>query len=135
DAAVPVEPGAAAGQPAVGGRQPARVRGTGRRGHHEGHLRPRRGAGGVAGIVPPRAVTFDYWNTLFSEPVPGAAGDARLRRFRGWLMHRGADYPDEIVLDAHRSALEAHWESWRSGRQFGSPGAVNHVLALLRLDL
>lgn len=42
---------------------------------------------------------------------------------------------DDVLLEAHDSARHAHWLEWRAGRQFGSPGAVNHIVAALRLEL
>jgi putative hydrolase of the HAD superfamily len=80
---------------------------------------------------PPRAVTFDFWYTLF---VPG--GDTvrlRARRLAGPLRAS-----EEAVLEALADALAVHNAEWRAGRLWGAcecaelllrrfPGAASDV--------
>ncbi|HKF77769.1 MAG TPA: HAD family hydrolase [Candidatus Dormibacteraeota bacterium] len=60
----------------------------------------------------PRAVTFDFWNTLFE---PGR-DTLRLRALRlaGWL-----EAPEEAVRTALVDAFELHNAEWRAGRCWG----------------
>lgn len=60
----------------------------------------------------PRAVTFDFWNTLF-EPGPETLR-LRASRLAGWL-----EAPEDAVHAALVDAFELHNVEWRAGRCWG----------------
>lgn len=67
-----------------------------------------------------RAITFDFWNTLF---VPSAASfQARARRVAGLL-----EADEEAAAAALRRAFEHHDREWRAGRHWGVPQVVEQV--------
>ena len=81
---------------------------------------------------PVRAVTFDFWQTLF-VPVGGAA--TRLPGLNALLAPRRPDLGEAELEAALLAAGEENTRRWRAGQQFGSQGLVAHLVAALNLDL
>jgi len=85
-----------------------------------------------APMVPPEAVTFDFWNTLVQEDL-GARG----RRLAGWLgVLEGEGF--SVDPDALREAFAVDWDAyqqdWKANIQAGAGHSVVRVLDLLGLD-
>ncbi|GAB4261001.1 MAG: HAD family hydrolase [Thermoleophilia bacterium] len=83
-----------------------------------------------------RGVTFDFWNTLYTDRAEGSAGDItarRLRVLRAALRECGVN-PDEVALqEAHRAGFGAYLQAWQAGRHYGARDHVLHVLAAFRV--
>lgn len=78
----------------------------------------------------PRAVTFDFWNTLYADggsPVD-AIVERRLLILRGALAACGGAANDEELADASRSGFSAYLQAWEQGRHFGAREQVSHVI-------
>ena len=77
----------------------------------------------------PRAITFDFWNTLYSDggtPID-AIVDQRLQILRGALAACGGAPDDQQLADAYRSGFSAYLRAWEQGRHFGAREQVAHV--------
>ncbi|MCZ7662564.1 MAG: HAD family hydrolase [Thermoleophilia bacterium] len=84
-----------------------------------------------------RGVTFDFWNTLYTDGGDDTAGTITARRIevlRQALRQRGAGVPDEALWSAHRSGLDAGNEAWYAWRQYGARDYVRHVFNALAFD-
>jgi len=82
------------------------------------------------------AVTFDFWNTLYSADG-GAMDKARPRRLqaiRRLLQACGVHPDDSELLQAYDGGFEAYMEAWTDGRHFGAPEQVRHLLRRFSLD-
>lgn len=66
----------------------------------------------------PRAVTFDYWNTLCYEDQPYALERRRITNVREVLAAHGISVPAERVEAAAQVGRAAHHEAWLENRQF-----------------
>lgn len=80
-----------------------------------------------------RAVTFDFWNTLYGA---GRAGDTqitgrRLELLQTALATCGVSAGLPQVEQAHLSGFDAYLEAWHNGRQYGAHDQVLHVFAVL----
>ena len=78
-----------------------------------------------------RAITFDFWNTLYAEPLDGSAEASRAERMaaiREALAACGLAPTDEELLAAWRSGFAAYLEAWQEGRHFGAVEQVGHML-------
>lgn len=86
------------------------------------------------GLVPRRlrAVTFDFWQTLY-VPVGGAA--SRLPALKALLAPRRPDLSEADLETAMRAAAEENTRRWRAGEHFGSRGLLAHLVSALRLRL
>lgn len=80
-----------------------------------------------------RAVTFDFWNTLF-EPRAGAL-DQRAQAAAGFLDGLGFEIPPAAVAAALQEAGRLHTEAWRRGEQYGTPFLVREIDSRLGLGL
>jgi len=87
----------------------------------------------VVAPEPPRAVTFDFWNTLIREDTR-----ARDRRVDAWL---GLLEGEGMALERDRlgSAFTANWKSfqshWTENRPYDASDAVTEIAAELGLHL
>jgi putative hydrolase of the HAD superfamily len=79
-----------------------------------------------------RAVTFDFWQTLF---VPGGGFAGRLEALKALIRQRRPDLPDEEAELALRAAAEENNRQWRLGAHFGSAGLLRHCVDNLQLEL
>jgi len=78
-----------------------------------------------------RAITFDFWNTLYAEPIDGSAETSRAERMaiiRDAVAVCGLAPTDEELLAAWHSGFTAYLEAWHQGRHFGALEQVGHVL-------
>lgn len=82
------------------------------------------------------AVTFDFGNTLTSDPDWEAAREARLGHVLAWLRETNADTAEEVVREAFDVAHRAGVQAWSDERRhFGAGDYVEHILlALERAD-
>lgn len=82
------------------------------------------------------AVTFDFWNTLYS--ADGGAMDAvRPRRVDALVRVLGAcgmDLSQDAVAEAYRTGFEAYMTAWNQGTHFGAPEQVRHILRHYHVD-
>lgn len=80
-----------------------------------------------------RAITFDFWHTLYAEPLDESTETSRAERMaavRDALRACGLDPGDEELQAAWRSGFAAYLEAWGEGRHFGAREQVGHVLGL-----
>jgi len=85
-------------------------------------------------VVHIRAVTFDFWNTLYAEPLDGSAEASRSERMaiiREALSVCNRAPTDDELLAAWRSGFTAYLRAWREGRHFGALEQVAHVFERL----
>jgi len=82
--------------------------------------------------APVRAVTFDFWQTLF---VPGGGFAARLEALKALIRARRPELPEAAAEAALRAAGEENGRQWRAGAHFGATGVLGHVIETLGLDL
>ena len=80
----------------------------------------------------PRAVTFDFWNTIMWEE-PGSLKRERLAVWDRSLGERGIDPGSAELERAHDAAHVAYEEAWRAGRQFTVTDAAPMLVAALGL--
>lgn len=80
----------------------------------------------------PTAVTFDFWNTLYTHDLSGENPVTELRRnaLTAALNECGVDPSPDEVRQAYRSGFDAYVEAWRSGRQFGAVDHTLHIFAI-----
>jgi HAD superfamily hydrolase (TIGR01549 family) len=78
----------------------------------------------------PAAVTFDYWNTLCSEPPGGYLRGRRLEAMSQVLVDAGVGSAG-VVLPVLTAGYAAAWTSWHDGwhanRQFTGADAANTI--------
>ncbi len=79
-----------------------------------------------------RAVTFDFWQTLF---VPGGGFGARLEALKALVRARRPELREEAAEAALEAAAEENNRQWRAGLHFGATGLLGHVMETMALDL
>jgi putative hydrolase of the HAD superfamily len=84
----------------------------------------------------PVAVTFDFWNTLYSAD-DGAMTPVRPRRREA--LHRvlaagGAHPGDDEFQEAYVSGFDAYMRAWTGGRHFGAHDQVLYFLERFQVD-
>lgn len=85
-------------------------------------------------MTPPRAVTFDFWNTLMWEE-PDGLRDGRLAAWAGILEEVGVT-PEYAALErAHGAAHTNYVAAWQANRQYVVEHAVDEMVHELALDL
>lgn len=81
------------------------------------------------------ALTFDFWNTLYS--ADGGAMDVvrprRVEALRSMLRGFGLDPSDDEMLEAYRSGFDAYMAAWVKGVHYGAHEQVRHVLTRFQL--
>jgi len=78
------------------------------------------------------AITFDFWNTLYSADN-GAMDVVRPRRIevlRALLEGAGVQPSDDGLSRAYRSGFDAYMAAWNRGAHFGAREQVLHVLGV-----
>jgi len=76
------------------------------------------------------ALTFDFWNTLYS--ADGGLDEVRPRRhaaLRTLLGACGLQVSDEALTSAYRYSFDAYMAAWNAGRHFGAREQVDFMLA------
>lgn len=78
-----------------------------------------------------RAITFDFWNTLYWDQGHGFAevNRERLGALRRVLEWAGVTAAEGELVRAYRTGFEAYMEAWHGGRQYGAREQLFHVLA------
>jgi FMN phosphatase YigB (HAD superfamily) len=79
-----------------------------------------------------RAVTFDFWGTLFEWN--GWAAEVRRKAVRGFVARHRAELSPEVVDAAFAAGIAAQDAAWRRSSHFGPAAIIEHVLAELRLE-
>jgi len=79
-------------------------------------------------------VTFDFWNTLYTDR-PSSDSDfvrsERLAALREAVETCGGAATPEKLGESNSSGFAAYVEAWRTGRHYGAREHVYHVLGLL----
>lgn len=81
------------------------------------------------------AITFDFWNTLYSADN-GAMDLVRPRRIevlRGLLETAGSHPSDGDLTRAYRSGFDAYMAAWNRGDHFGAREQVLHILGVFEI--
>jgi putative hydrolase of the HAD superfamily len=83
-----------------------------------------------------RAITFDFWNTLYWDQGFGfgRVNLARMKAVRRVLRSAGVAATEAEVERVYESGFQAYLEAWTGGRQFGAREQVFHVLAAFRAE-
>lgn len=82
-------------------------------------------------------ITFDFWNTLYTDRRDGTSDIARAKRLAALaraVEECGGSVDPERLAEANRSGFAAYVEEWRSGRHYGAREHVRHVLHALGLS-
>lgn len=77
-------------------------------------------------------ITFDFWNTLYTDRRDGDSHEARELRLAALgraVAECGGPTDPERVAEANSMGFDAYLEAWRSGHHYGAREHVLHVLA------
>lgn len=82
-----------------------------------------------------KAITFDFWNTLYKSPADTAVAEQRARDFQRVLLDQGLDYSLEILSESFRRAWKEIYTLQRVyGQDAGPRGQVKHILQMLGVN-
>jgi FMN phosphatase YigB (HAD superfamily) len=81
---------------------------------------------------PLRAVTFDFWGTIFEWN--GRAAEIRRKAVRDFVNRHRAGLSPQVVDAAFAAGLAAQDVAWRKSDHFGPAAIIEHFLAELRLE-
>jgi HAD superfamily hydrolase (TIGR01549 family) len=83
-----------------------------------------------------RAITFDFWNTLYWDQGQGLSAVTRRRKdvLRRVLESAGPKVDEGALEEAYSSGFRAYVEAWTGGRHFGAREQVSHVLAKFQAE-
>jgi putative hydrolase of the HAD superfamily len=79
-----------------------------------------------------KAVTFDFWGTLFEWN--GWAAEIRRKAVRDFVSRHRAELSPQVVDAAFAAGLAAQDAAWRRSNHFGPAAIIEHFLAELRLE-
>jgi FMN phosphatase YigB (HAD superfamily) len=79
-----------------------------------------------------KAVTFDFWGTLFEWN--GWAAEIRRQAVRDFVARHRAELSPQVVDAAFAAGLAAQDAAWRTSSHFGPAAIIEHFLAELRLE-
>jgi len=79
-----------------------------------------------------KAITFDFWGTLFEWN--GWAADIRRQAVRDFVARHRAELSPQVVDEAFAVGLAAQDAAWRKSDHFGPAAIIEHFLAELRLE-
>ncbi len=79
-----------------------------------------------------KAVTFDFWGTLFEWNA--WAVEIRRKAVRDFVARHRAELSPEVVDAAFAAGLAAQDAAWRKSNHFGPAAIIEHFLAELRLE-
>jgi putative hydrolase of the HAD superfamily len=82
-----------------------------------------------------RAVTFDYWNTLCSEPAPGYLRDRRIEAWLGLLEDAGYATERAILYEAFDRSWQRFTASWTAGEHMTYATAAERIVEDLGYDV
>ncbi|GAB4248221.1 MAG: HAD family hydrolase [Thermoleophilia bacterium] len=80
-----------------------------------------------------KAITFDFWNTIYTDTREGFSRVTELRmQLLGRLARElGAHFTPQELRDAYQSGFQSYLAAWEAGRQFGAREQAGHVLKRL----
>ena len=78
---------------------------------------------------PPRAVTFDYWNTIV-RPDPGIL-ETRVRAWREHYADAGHDVEEELLRGAFATVFQEHQAAWLRNEQYTGLDAASGAVELV----
>jgi putative hydrolase of the HAD superfamily len=83
-----------------------------------------------------RAITFDFWNTLYWDQGFGfgLVNDIRKAALRRALESSGVDARSADLDEAYTTGFKAYLEAWMDGRHYGAREQVFHVLAAFHAE-
>src|ERR1700730_17253252 len=81
---------------------------------------------------PLKAVTFDFWGTLFEWN--GLAAETRRKAVRDFVARHRAELSPQVVDAAFAAGIAAQDAAWRQSNHFGPAAIIEHFLAELRLE-
>jgi putative hydrolase of the HAD superfamily len=75
-------------------------------------------------------LTFDLWNTLYSDAgiATGIVKPHRLTLLRQILASRGVDPGEDDLLAAYRAGFDVYMQAWTGGRHWGARENVTFIL-------
>jgi FMN phosphatase YigB (HAD superfamily) len=79
-----------------------------------------------------KAVTFDFWGTLFEWN--GSAAEIRRKAVRRFVAQHQAELSPQVIDAAFASGIAAQDAAWRRSNHFGPAAIIEHFLAELRLE-
>ncbi len=87
--------------------------------------------------MPIRAITFDFWNTLYRDTEKGLSRVTELRMgvLREVAEGSGAAVAEDKLAKAYRAGFEEYLSAWSERRQFGAHEHTTHVLAALGVEV
>src|SRR3984893_9859933 len=81
---------------------------------------------------PLKAVTFDFWGTLFEWN--GWAAEIRRQAVRDFVARHRGELSPRVVDAAFAAGIAAQDAAWRKADHFGPAAIIEHFLAELRLE-
>ena len=81
---------------------------------------------------PLKAVTFDFWGTLFEWN--GSAAEIRRKAVRDFVARHRAELSPQVVDAAFAAGIATQDAAWRRSDHFGPAAIIEHLLAELRLE-
>jgi putative hydrolase of the HAD superfamily len=81
---------------------------------------------------PLKAVTFDFWGTLFEWN--GWAAEVRRKAVRDFVARHREELSPQVVDAAFAAGIAAQDAAWRRSNHFGPAAIIEHFLAELRLE-
>jgi len=81
---------------------------------------------------PLKAVTFDFWGTLFEWN--GWAAEIRRKAVRDFVARHRSELSPQVVDAAFAAGIAAQDAAWRRSNHFGPAAIIEHFLAELRLE-
>lgn len=81
--------------------------------------------------APPRAVTFDYWNTLCYEPDIDRRRALVAESWSAVFSESGITVDQAAVFSGYDAARREYWSAWHANRQYTGTDAAHTLLAHL----
>jgi FMN phosphatase YigB (HAD superfamily) len=80
------------------------------------------------------AVTFDFWNTIAVEPVPGSMRDARHAAVLETLESHGVDLDADHLAEHVAEVIRSREQSWAEGVHVSPAEGAQRLVAALELE-
>jgi FMN phosphatase YigB (HAD superfamily) len=84
--------------------------------------------------MPIEAVTFDFWNTIAVEPVPGSMRDARHAAVLETLESHGVDLDADHLAEHVAEVIRSREQSWAEGVHVSPAEGAQRLVAALELE-
>jgi FMN phosphatase YigB (HAD superfamily) len=92
------------------------------------------GASLPCGGMPVRAVTFDFWNTIAAEPVPGSMADLRHAAVVEALEAQGVEMDAEHLAGHVGEVIRGREQAWAEGVHVSPTEGARRLVAALELE-